>query len=86
MSGVGLGPSLRNKSVKNVWGLRPHTFLRPHTLFTPLLCNLGPQTSSGHNFCTILIYFVFALYLGMGYYNTTVSNIGRQAGFKLWAW
>ena len=29
---------MRNKSEKNVWGLRPHT------LFSLLLCNLGPQT------------------------------------------
>ena len=32
------GPRLRNKSVQNVWGLRPHTFV------SLLLCNLGPRT------------------------------------------
>ncbi len=37
------GPRLRNESVTNVWGRRPHTFFRF------LLPNLGPLTPSGHN-------------------------------------
>ncbi len=43
-------PILRNQNVKNVWGLRPHTFS------SLLLCNLGPRTPSGHNCCQILIF------------------------------
>ena len=54
------GPRLRNQNVKNVWGLRPHTF------FTLLLRNLGPQTPSGHNFCTILILCIFRIVPGDG--------------------
>ncbi len=38
---------MHNKSVKNVSGRRPHTFL------SLLLRNLGPQTFSGHNLCAI---------------------------------
>jgi hypothetical protein len=43
---------LRNKSMENLWGLRPHTF------FTLILRNLGPQTPSGDNFGAILIFCV----------------------------
>jgi hypothetical protein len=68
------GSRLRNKSVKNVWGLRPHTF------FTFLLRNLGLRTPSGHNVFTILI-FVLLFHLfpglpgGVDYYNTN-TNVG----------
>ncbi len=44
------GPRLRNKSAKNVWGRRPHT------VFSILLCTLGPQTPSRHNICSNLIF------------------------------
>ncbi len=47
------GPELC--SVKIVWGRRSHT------IFPLVLHNLDPQTSSGHNFCTILILFYFSI-------------------------
>ncbi len=53
------GPRSRNKNGKNVWGLWPCTFV------SPLLCNLGPQTISGHNFGTILILFIICTVPGM---------------------
>ena len=46
--------------MKKVWDHRPHTF------FSLLLRNLGPQTPSGHNFCAILILFVFRIVPGDG--------------------
>ncbi len=45
------GTRLNNESVKNVWGRSPHT------IFTFLLRNLCPQTSCGHNFCGVCIYW-----------------------------
>ncbi len=44
------GPILLDKSVKNVWGRRPHT------CFTLVLRNLGPQTCSRHHFCVSSIH------------------------------
>ncbi len=51
-------PILRNESVIYVWGRRPPT------CFSFVLRNLGPQISSRHQVCTILL-FVFALHLRM---------------------
>ncbi len=62
---------MRNQSVKNVWGRRPHTF------FTSLLRNLGPQdplrTHLSHNFNIYIYIFVFSSYLlaYLGEWTTT---------------
>ncbi len=59
------GPSSRNKSVDDVWGLRPYT------LFTLLLHNLGCQTPlpdtifAQHD----ILYFSHCI-RGMDYYNS----------------
>ncbi len=41
------GPSLCSTSVKNTWGLRPHTFSKFHC------ANSAPDLPFGHNFCAI---------------------------------
>ncbi len=55
MSGGSLGAEIAQKNEKNVCGLWHHT------LFSLLLRNLGPQTPSGHNFGTMLIFLLFAI-------------------------
>ncbi len=53
MSGGSLGAEIVQERRPNVWSRRPHT------IFSLLLRNLGTQTSSGHNFCTILVFRMF---------------------------
>jgi hypothetical protein len=43
--------------LKNMWFL---------LLFTLVLCNIGPQTASGHNFCTIVVSLIFRSVRGDG--------------------
>ncbi len=59
---------MRNTNIKNMWCLRPHTFSKL------LVRHLGPQTSSGHNFYTNLMFLLFALYLGMDNYSDCVRS------------
>ena len=46
-------PGLRNKIIKRCG-------LRPHTIFTLLLRNLGPRTPSGHKCCASLLFCITA--------------------------
>ncbi len=67
---------MRNKSDKNVWGLRPYTF------FTLLLRHLGPQTPSGHICCAILIYIIMLLIGLLGGADSPNLGTGSNAGSR----
>jgi hypothetical protein len=68
------GPSMRNESVNNVGGRRPHTF------FSLLLRNLGPQSSSGPNFCAISRFF-FCFVFVLAYLGEWTNWVGLMGGF-----
>jgi hypothetical protein len=64
------GRYFANKVTKNVWGRRPHTFC------SLVLRNLGPQTSSGHSFCAILIFHMLVHLLAyLGEWTTITQGV-----------